>query len=125
MDNALRGATRIGKVPGNHAGFLAKINQIFGIGGCECFIDRLVGISNPYPVAILTDKCAKNFFLEVAGILGFVFQYVIPTMAEPCEIIVIQGKHLESQADQVVKIHRSPKIQGALVIDINLHAKIQ
>jgi len=54
----------------------------------------------------------------MAGVLGFVFQYVRPLVAQAEDQLLIGFERLESQADQIIKINRATVVEGTLVIGV-------
>ena len=62
---------------------------------------------------------AQDLLLQLAGILGLVFEDVRPAVAQPLEELGVVLEQVDRQADQVVEIHRAAIGQGALVIAVD------
>ncbi len=64
-----------------------EVEQKSRIGGREGLENGLVGVADPHPIAALTHEPGDDLLLNMAGVLGLIFENVGPAMAEALEEI--------------------------------------
>ena len=119
INDALRRAPRVRQGLGGHVQLFEKAAQVFGTGRGKGLVDGLVWVAHPHPVAIRTSQQAQQFFLQPAAVLGFIFQDIGPAGVQAVAEKRIRLQRLQSQPDQVIKIHRPAIAERALVVGID------
>ena len=125
LQDGARTATAVGQVARQFGVLRQEALQEAGVGAGEGGVDRLVRIPDAHPVAVAGRQQPQHALLRQARILGLVLQDERPARPQPFQVSLVRLQRPQRQQDEVVEVDGAAQTQAALVIGVDVQAKLQ